>query len=93
MMDINERQILKPWSVKEAIPVKQAGRIAGRCAETVRMWAEDGIDGPPHPIWRGSGQASKAHGGWVWPSRPCSQPRDRTLYAVGCCHGTEGDPA
>ena len=43
MMDINERQILKPWNVKEAIPLKQAGEIAGRCAETMRMWAEDGI--------------------------------------------------
>ncbi len=43
MMDINERQILKPWNVKEAIPLKQAGEIAGRCAETMRMWAEHGI--------------------------------------------------
>jgi hypothetical protein len=43
MMDTNERQILKPWNVKEAIPLKQAGKIAGRCAETMRMWAEDGI--------------------------------------------------
>lgn len=43
MMDVNERQILKPWNVKEAIPLKQAGEIAGRCAETMRMWAEDGL--------------------------------------------------
>jgi hypothetical protein len=43
MMDVSERQILKPWNVKEAIPLKQAGEIAGRCAETMRMWAEDGI--------------------------------------------------
>jgi hypothetical protein len=43
MMDMSERQILRPWNVKEAIPLKQAGEIAGRCAETMRMWAEDGI--------------------------------------------------
>jgi hypothetical protein len=43
MMNMSERQILKPWNVKEAIPLKQAGEIAGRCAETMRMWAEDGI--------------------------------------------------
>jgi hypothetical protein len=43
MADIFERQILKPWNVKEAITLKQAGEIAGRCAETMRMWAEDGL--------------------------------------------------
>ncbi len=42
-MDAVERQILKPWNVKEAISLKQAGEIAGRCAETMRIWAEDGI--------------------------------------------------
>jgi len=43
MADLMERQILKPWNVKEALTLKEAGAIAGRCAETMRMWAEDGI--------------------------------------------------
>ncbi|MDG2570867.1 hypothetical protein P7L87_25280 [Vibrio parahaemolyticus] len=43
MIDIDEKQILKPWNVKEAISLKQAGEVAGRCAETMRMWAEDGL--------------------------------------------------
>jgi hypothetical protein len=43
MTEIHDRQILKPWNVKEAITLKQAGEIAGRCAETMRLWAEDGL--------------------------------------------------
>jgi hypothetical protein len=43
MTEIHDRQILKPWNVKEAITLKQAGAIAGRCAETMRLWAEDGL--------------------------------------------------
>jgi hypothetical protein len=41
MMD--DRKILIPFNRAETATLKQAGEIAGRCAETMRMWAEDGI--------------------------------------------------
>jgi hypothetical protein len=41
MMD--DRKIIIPFNRQEIASLKEAGAIAGRCAETMRMWAEDGI--------------------------------------------------
>ncbi|WP_404286446.1 hypothetical protein ACD578_15855 [Microvirga sp. RSM25] len=40
---IEGRKIIIPFNRQEIASLKEAGEIAGRCAETMRMWAEDGI--------------------------------------------------
>ena len=40
---MSELQILRPWNRREAITLRQAAAIAGRCPETMRLWAEKGL--------------------------------------------------
>jgi hypothetical protein len=40
---MDDRKIIIPFNRQEIASLKEAGAIAGRCAETMRMWAGDGI--------------------------------------------------
>ena len=39
----SERKILIPFNRHEALTLAQAAEIAGRCIETMRIWAENGL--------------------------------------------------
>ncbi|PVE20585.1 hypothetical protein DC522_31515 [Microvirga sp. KLBC 81] len=41
MMD--DRKIIIPFNRQEVASLKEAAEIAGRCVETMRLWAEEGI--------------------------------------------------